>query len=163
MKVKKMTKNNFLLDIVKDNKLIKQIAHELKNSKGSPAEIMASIARKFNFELPKNINFEIHTNTDGVYFFVMPAVFSDSIAGMEYFIVAAGNDRAKTSTFGTVSSASTFSSASCGATTFSASSGATISSMSTDGGYTYNQPTKNTDIWNIDPMIQTDIEIPMKS
>ena len=135
MKVKKMPKNNSFLDIVKDKKIIKQIAHEIKNSKGSPAEIMASIARDYNFELPKNIKYEIHSDTDDVRFFVIPAVISDSIAGMEDLIVAANPIHVKNSTLGTLGSLSTFFSASCGATTFSASTGATVACMSTFGGY----------------------------
>ena len=129
-----MQNNNFLLDIFIDSKIVKQIAHEIINSKGSPQEIMASIAQDYNFDLPKKIKYEIHTASDDVYFFIIPAAL-DSIVGMEDFIVAAGNVQGRTATLGTVSSVSSFSSASCGATTFSVSSGATMSCMSTHAGF----------------------------
>ena len=130
-----MQNNNFLLDIVKDNKLVKQIAHEIKNSKGSPTEIISRIAHDYNFELPKGVNFEIHLASDDVYFFIIPAALMDTLEGIEDFIVAADSVRTIASTLGTAGSISTLSTASCGATTFTASSMFSVATMSSIAGY----------------------------
>ena len=129
-----MQKSNILLDIVNDSKIVKQIAHEIKNSKGSPAEIMARIANDYNIELPKNLKYEIHIALDDVLFFIVPADLSGSISRLEESIVAAGGASVKLSSVGTVACVSTFLSASTLTCIFSSSTTGTISSVSTYAG-----------------------------
>ena len=89
-----MQDNKSLLDILSNNKFFKQIASEVKNSKGTPAEIMTRIANDYNIELPKNVAIEIHTASDDVLHFIIPADLSSNIDGMEETIVAAGSQQA---------------------------------------------------------------------
>ena len=129
-----MQQNHNLLDIINDRKLVKQIAHEFKNSKGSPAEIMARIARDYNFELPEYLAIEIHIASDEVFYFVIPANSNEGITEMEESMLAAGNSGLKLSSLGTVTSLSTVSSISSAVAFFSVSSVGSASCVSSFAG-----------------------------
>ena len=129
-----MQKNNIFLDIVNDRKLVKQIAHEIKNSKESPTEIMARIARDYNFELPELLAIEIHIASDEVFHFVIPANSNEGITEMEESMIAAGNSGLKRSSLGSVTSLSTVSSVSSAFAFFSVSSVGSASCLSTFAG-----------------------------
>ena len=130
---------NILLEIANDSKFVKQIAHEVKNSKGSPTEIMARIAKDFNFELPKNLTIEVFMASDDVFHFIVPANLSGSIDGLEDSIVAAGNLHVRTSSTGTLSCASTVSCASSATSFFSLATAGTALCISTFGGIEENK------------------------
>ena len=130
-----MTVNEYILNISNDSKIVKEIARMVKNSTGSPDEIMAKIANHYRLELPKNLNLEIHIATDDVFYFVIPIENSDSTAGIEESIVAAGGAEVKLYTAGTLSCASTYSCASCVTSFFSLSTAGSAFCLATFGGY----------------------------